>query len=84
MLSQRIAKHAFRSTRDDMLCAERLCLTLSSVLLYKTTHDAMIQCGGLAVIVDLCKAVSEPLLLCALAKVLVPLVPPPDELLVRP
>lgn len=41
ILSRRIYTQICKNTREDYVCAERCCMALASVLLYKSTHEAM-------------------------------------------
>jgi hypothetical protein len=70
--------------KNELLsCIENLSLALASVLLYPSTHERMIANNGLEELIRVCKVSSEPLILKALAKVIVTMVPHPKELLVR-
>ena len=82
---KRIIRHSL--LRDpqggNALCAEKMCLALSSVLLYPSNHERMAVIGGLEEAIRLCKELSDPLLLRAVCKIIVTMVPNPDDLVVR-
>eukprot|EP01034_Spumella_vulgaris_P024855 gene24855-31244_t len=80
-LVKRIIRHAPVQSPDNVCCTEKLCLALSSVLLYNANHERMLVIGGLEEMVRLGKVLSDPLLLRALSKVIVAMVPSPDDLL---
>jgi len=64
-----------------LICIERLCLALSSVLLYPTNHERMIATGGLEEMIRLCKVTSHPMILRSLGKVISTMVPHPEDIL---
>jgi len=110
-LVRRIKKHAMASSgsEEDLLCTEKLCLALSSILLYSSSHERMLvigtnnalftalfslkckgynikspvylRVGGLEEVVTVFKLLHEPRILRGLAKVVVAMTPPPEELL---
>jgi len=81
-LVKRIKKHAMASSsEEDIRCTEKLCLALSSILLYSASHERMFVIGGLDEIVGLCRQLHEPRILQGLAKIVVAMTPPPEELL---
>lgn len=67
--------------RDIVLCIERLCHTLSSILLYEATHERMNIIGGLEELVRLCKLSHDQNVLISLSKAIIPLIPNPAQLL---
>jgi Leucine-rich repeat (LRR) protein len=68
--------------RDNVLCLERLCDSLSSILLYPSTHERLLAIGGLQELVRLCKISNDSSVLVALSKTLIPMIPPPAQILI--
>lgn len=67
--------------RDHVLCTERLCHALSSILLYESTHERLHVVQGLEELVRLCKVTQDANVLISLAKAIIPLIPTPAQLL---
>lgn len=67
--------------RDHVLCIERMCHALSSILLYEASHERMMVINGLEELVRLCKVMHDPNILISLSKVIIPLIPNPAQLL---
>jgi len=78
---KRIIRHSTMNENEHKDCAEKMCLALSSILLYPSNHERMIVIGGLEETVRLCKVVSDSMLLRALSKIIVTMVPNPIELI---
>lgn len=81
-LVKRLIRHSTAEGPEQVACTEKLCLALSSILLYATNHERMLVIGGLQEVVRIGKVVNDPILLRALCKIIVTMVPSPDELLV--
>eukprot|EP01038_Epipyxis_sp_PR26KG_P008174 gene8174-11059_t len=80
-LVKRIIRHGNIKNKDDILCTERLCFALSSVLLYSANHERMNVIGGLEEMVRLCRVISEPIVLRGISRIISTMIPSAIEIL---
>jgi hypothetical protein len=79
-LLRRIVKHGHSEVDAELDCMEKASLALASLMIFRSNHDSLVSCGGLAECAKLCSKNVGKRLLAAVSTVLVTLIPSPEEL----
>ena len=81
VLVDRILKHSQFSDDSNLTCVEKCCEALSSQLLIIQAQERFLKVNGLEELIKICRKSNEQRVVAALSKVIVCMVPSPDELL---
>lgn len=80
-LLKRLIRYATREEESHVLCLEKVCAAIASLLLFHPNHERLHDIGGLEEVLRLGKTYSSKRLLQALAPIIVATVPSPAEYL---
>ena len=80
ILFERFKKHSQFKDDDNLLCFEKICVCLSSLMLYHSNHEILRDLHGIPQMVDLCKKSNQPRVVAAVSMILTAVIPSPDTL----